>query len=911
MARRLCTAPIALACAALAATAMAGAPDVGALQLSMIGELARQAGDQAALEARLEAMLGQLRAGTWEIGADGRAAPAVGSAAAPVAVIGGGLSGLTASLKLLQMGHDVLLVDKASFFGGNSAKASSGINGGLTAEQRAADIGDSADTFYNDTLVSSQREPGSYTARLARKMADESAAAIGWLQKAAKIETPDVGQLGGHSIARTHRPRGRLSGAAFISGLERAIGKHAGPGRLTVHKGVALEAMEPLPDGAGWQLALRGVAGGPSAKRGSFSAGASSVILATGGFGADKSKSGLLAEVAPNLLGIATTNGAFATGDGIKLARELGAGTVDLDMVQVHPTGFSEVPAGFKDTGGERPLILCAEILRGVGSVLLEKGGARFVNELDTRKAVTAAMDAKGQRKYVLALPPAAAKQVEAHVHIYGGKALLHKVSGAAGVAAYIAKHTAKVGGDAAAVAAIEASVAATFASMSAGTHPVPRGAPTTLPAEGDYHVGLVQPVLHYTMGGLGIEADTANVLDANGTAMAGLYAAGEIIGGVHGVNRLGGSSLLDCVVFGLVAAQAAGARAAKLAADAPATPAAVAAVAAAVPAAAASVLDGVPASERKHVKLGKQHFDISQFVALHPGGAIEVEKGEDLTERFTAAHGEDWELLERHEIVSTDESGAEVAHKGNAAGEVKKEHHLANYGGKGGSWREIVGRHSWFLIHSMAAKFPEYPTAADRAAMRGFIAALGQLYPCKLCRKHLQQQLRDAERELGPVNVDSRTGLTTWVCQMHNIVNRDIGKPLFDCTPIVLDMMYLKNCGECEVEPKGKKKVDPKTLSGYHPTSGPWDYEFYLPAPELLGSITKKSDLWKAKKVVEMSELLSTLKVAKNVTAVRAALLSGPQSKDKAKKVKAAFAKATKALKDALGPALLKELSA
>ena len=113
--------------------------------------------------------------------------------------------------------------------------------------------------------------------------------------------------------------------------------------------------------------------------------------------------------------------------------------------------------------------------------------------------------------------------------------------------------------------------------------------------------------------------------------------------------------------------------------------------------------------------------------------------------------------------------------------------------------------------------------------------------------------------------------------------------------------------------EPKGKKKVDPKTLSGYHPTSGPWDYDFYLPAPELL-SITKKSDLWKAKKVVEMSELLSTLKVAKNVTAVRAALLSGPQSKDKAKKVKAAFAKATKALKDALeqpsDPTALDDLS-
>merc|ERR1711972_1116811 len=63
-------------------------------------------------------------------------------------------------------------------------------------------------------------------------------------------------------------------------------------------------------------------------------------------------------------------------------------------------------------------------------------------------------------------------------------------------------------------------------------------------------------PVIHYCMGGLEIDTDSA-VLGPNGTAIPGLYAAGEVAGGVHGNNRLGGNSLLDCVVFGRVSGKA------------------------------------------------------------------------------------------------------------------------------------------------------------------------------------------------------------------------------------------------------------------------------------------------------------------------------------------------------------------
>merc|ERR1712086_1054255 len=69
------------------------------------------------------------------------------------------------------------------------------------------------------------------------------------------------------------------------------------------------------------------------------------------------------------------------------------------------------------------------------------------------------------------------------------------------------------------------------------------------------FYVAIITPVIHYCMGGLEIDVDSA-VVGSDGQAIPGLYAAGEVAGGVHGNNRLGGNSLLDCVVFGRVAAK-------------------------------------------------------------------------------------------------------------------------------------------------------------------------------------------------------------------------------------------------------------------------------------------------------------------------------------------------------------------
>merc|ERR1712066_920663 len=71
------------------------------------------------------------------------------------------------------------------------------------------------------------------------------------------------------------------------------------------------------------------------------------------------------------------------------------------------------------------------------------------------------------------------------------------------------------------------------------------------------FYVAIITPVIHYCMGGLEIDADGA-VLGSSGQVIKGLYCAGEVAGGVHGNNRLGGNSLLDCVVFGRVTGKAA-----------------------------------------------------------------------------------------------------------------------------------------------------------------------------------------------------------------------------------------------------------------------------------------------------------------------------------------------------------------
>ena len=125
-----------------------------------------------------------------------------------VIVVGGGLSGLSAAHTILERGGRVVVLDKMAFLGGNSVKATSGINGGLTSSQVRVGIKDSRELFYNDTARSAG---AGLRPHLVKVLTHGSAPAVEWLQDGFGIDLSIVGQMGAHTARRTHRGKARCS----------------------------------------------------------------------------------------------------------------------------------------------------------------------------------------------------------------------------------------------------------------------------------------------------------------------------------------------------------------------------------------------------------------------------------------------------------------------------------------------------------------------------------------------------------------------------------------------------------------------------------------------------------------------------------------------------------------------------
>ena len=251
----------------------------------------------------------------------------------------------------------------------------------------------------------------------------------------------------------------------------------------------------------------------------------------------------------------ATTNGKFATGDGHKMTMRAGGNTVDMENVQVHPTAFIDMkfPNASRKT-------LCAELLRGVGGLLLNNNGKRFVDELGTRKHITETMvEQKKMTKnellhFYILLSPSMALEADKHVPHYYKKGLLKRFESLEEVAKSMS-----VDFETLASTLTEYNEAAKHAATRAGPYGKKYFKNTPFPFERSgveggeyYYLGVVTPALHYCMGGVSIDS-SGRVMKPGGTIFEGLYAAGEVTGGVHGVNRLGGNALTECIVFGKV----------------------------------------------------------------------------------------------------------------------------------------------------------------------------------------------------------------------------------------------------------------------------------------------------------------------------------------------------------------------
>ncbi|CAJ1386937.1 unnamed protein product [Effrenium voratum] len=471
---------------------------------------------------------------------------------AQAVVVGGGLAGVSAANSVLECGGKVVLVDKSAFCGGNSTKATSGINGAETKTQKEKKIDDSVQLFTSDTLKGGAKKP-----ELVKVLCGNSGADVDWLVDKFDLDMSLLARLGGHSAPRTHRGKERFPGMTITYALIQMVEKISE--RSDLARIINKAKVKQLLTKSGT------VCGVLYEKKGKDLTEEGPVILATGGFGADFTEDSLLAKYRPDLLALPTTNGDHTTGDGIKMGEAIGARSIDLEWVQVHPTGLVE-----PDDPEAKIKFLAAEALRGVGGLVINAEGHRFCNELGRRDYVTGEMW-KSKAPYRLILNKAASDEIIWHCKHYTGRGVMKFYKSGEELAKDMGVS----------VSTLEATHQAHFEAAKkqekdpeGGPFPAYPSGKTWDEASGKTGVGkkffhniidgskvktepfysaIITPVIHYCMGGLEIDGNS-NCVDKSGKAIPGLYAAGEVAGGVHGNNRLGGNSLLDCVVFGRVA---------------------------------------------------------------------------------------------------------------------------------------------------------------------------------------------------------------------------------------------------------------------------------------------------------------------------------------------------------------------
>ena len=486
---------------------------------------------------------------------------------ADVVVVGAGGAGMTAAITAAGEGKSVVILESQSMVGGNSVRATGGMNAGKTVYQDENEFGESAGVEKtlktaaekyadNETITALaktvseqwaayQANPTGYfdsvelmeldtmiggkginDPELVETLCENSADAIDWLDEHG-ITLHNVSSFGGASVKRIHRPvnaEGKtVSVGSYMIPLLQENCEKAG-----VKMMLDTTATEILTDANGAAVGVK--ATGASGE--TVTVNAKAVVLATGGFGANLD---MVVKYKPELKGFMTTNAPGIQGQGIEMAQAIGAATVDMDQIQIHPTVEANTAA------------LITEGLRGDGAILINEEGKRFIDEVGTRDVVSAAEIAQTGSYSWLVVDQA---MVDASSVIQGYIKKGYTVTGetyeelgkAMGVdAAAFAETMDKWNGY------VEAKNDPDFGRTSFA-NPL-----NTAP----YYAVKVTAGVHHTMGGLKINANT-EVLNEKGEVIPGLFAAGEVTGGVHGANRLGGNAVADFTVFGRIAGAAA-----------------------------------------------------------------------------------------------------------------------------------------------------------------------------------------------------------------------------------------------------------------------------------------------------------------------------------------------------------------
>ena len=435
-----------------------------------------------------------------------------------VVVVGAGGAGLTAAVRAKQEGADVLVLEKMPMVGGNSLKASGGMNCAGTKFQEALGITDSGvQEFIEDTMNGGHQLND---LALVTTMAENSSDAVDWLESIG-APLPKVAATGGTTHKYLHSPEdGSPVGSYLVEKLNAEAQKQ---GIEIMLNTTATEIL--MNDGAAVGVMAEDA-------KNIYTINAAAVIIATGGFG---SNFDMMCSYDPSLANAVTTNHPGATGDGILMAEAVGAATVDMEQIQLHPTVYQETST------------LVSEKMRSLGAILVNQSGKRFTNDLATRDAVSAAeLEQEGGYAFIIFDQNLVDQNASAEDYIHKGMACegatyeeLAKNMGLdeEGIANF--QETMEVWNQA--VADGEDKEFGRNNGMDADLSTAP------------FYAIRIAPGIHHTMGGIKIDTDT-EVIDTNGDVIPGLYAAGETTGGVHGGNRIGGNAVCDFVVFGRIA---------------------------------------------------------------------------------------------------------------------------------------------------------------------------------------------------------------------------------------------------------------------------------------------------------------------------------------------------------------------
>jgi len=447
-----------------------------------------------------------------------------------VVIIGAGGAGLAAAVSANQNGAKVIVFEKMARIGGNTVISGAAYNAVDPKRQKPAGIEDSIDKFYTQMYEGGDKKA---KPELVKTFVENAYPALEWLESLGMPFRDTVFTVLGALWPRSHQPADPV-GTGYFNTYMKYINEHKDAVQIYLNT----EVTEIIKE--------NGRVVGVNAKNadGIITAyAAKGVIDAAGGFGANKEMRNKYNKIWPDLTNIGTTNHPGATGDGMVMADKAGANLIDMKEIQL-------LPMGDPVTGS-----LSGNIEQGVENrIFVNKSGNRFVDEGSRRDVMTNALF-KQQDAFMWVI-------VDKHSYPTGDTRNNFNESidqliaeGRAFKADTIEDLAKQIGVDPKKLKnsvdtfnkAVDKSIKDEFGRT------LFKDKLDTPP----YYAGARKPTVHHTMGGVEITT-SAQVLDKEGKVIPGLYAAGEVTGGIHGGNRLGGNAVPDTVIFGKIAGESA-----------------------------------------------------------------------------------------------------------------------------------------------------------------------------------------------------------------------------------------------------------------------------------------------------------------------------------------------------------------